>query len=254
MRKPFIAGNWKMNTDIESSVALAKAIADGCPDTVRNGQVTVGICPPFVFLSAVSSALSASPVALGAQNMHFEAKGAFTGEISAGMLIEAGCKWFLAGHSERRHILNETDAIVRKKLDAGLAAGMSCVLCVGELLEQREAGRTEEVVRSQIEAALANQEGLSPYNLVIAYEPVWAIGTGKTASPEQAQEIHAFIRNLISETYGNDLAQNVSILYGGSVKPGNAAEIMSGKDINGALVGGASMKSDSFIEIVAECR
>ncbi len=249
--KPFVGANWKMNGSLEMGIQYITELDEG---NVTYFGADVVLFAPFTLLAAFAPLAEKAGIQLGAQDIFWEEKGAFTGEISAGMLIEAGCKWFLAGHSERRHILNETDEIVRKKLDAGLAAGMSCVLCVGELLEQREAGKTEEVVRSQIEAALANQEGLSPYNLVIAYEPVWAIGTGKTATPEEAQRVHALIRQWVGEILDKDFASEIGVIYGGSVKPGNAAEIMSGKDINGALVGGASMKSDSFIEIVAECR
>ncbi len=249
--KPIVGANWKMNGTYEMGIDFLTALDEG---NINYFGADVVLFPPFTLLRSFASLADKAGVDLGAQDIFWKEKGAFTGEISAEMLKEAGCTWFLAGHSERRHILNETDEIVRCKLEAGLSAGMSGILCVGELLEEREAGRTEEVIRGQIEASLKDLDVTTPYNTVIAYEPVWAIGTGKTATPEEAQRIHGLIRQWVSEIAGDDFSRNLRIIYGGSVKPANAQEIMLGQDVNGALVGGASLKAESFIEIVAECR
>ena len=249
--KPFIGANWKMNGSLSLGVEYITLLDEG---NINYFGADVVLFAPFTILSALAPLAERAGIHLGAQDIFWEEKGAFTGEISATMLKEAGCSWFLAGHSERRHILGETDDIVRKKMKAGLSAGLSCVLCVGELLDQREAGRTEEVIRGQIESALIDMDIANPYNFVIAYEPVWAIGTGKTATPEEAQRIHSLIRKWIAEIVDKEFAEELGIIYGGSVKPANAAQVMSGRDVNGALVGGASLKADSFIEIVAECR
>ncbi|MCK5842120.1 MAG: triose-phosphate isomerase [Candidatus Sabulitectum sp.] len=248
--KPFVGANWKMNGSLSMGIEYLTLLDDG---NVNYFGADVVLFAPFTLLSAFAPLAERAGIHLGAQDIFWEEKGAYTGEISATMLKEAGCSWFLAGHSERRHILGETDEIVRKKVKAGLAAELSCVLCVGELLEQREAGKTEEIIRGQLESALSGIEDADPYNLVIAYEPVWAIGTGKTATPDEVQRIHGLIRQWVAEILDKEFAGEVGIIYGGSVKPSNAAEVMSGKDINGALVGGASLKADSFIEIVAEC-
>ena len=249
MRKPFVAGNWKMNTDSESGPALAKAVAEGSAD-LAGERVTVAVIPPFVYLSAVGQAVNASSVAVGAQDIYFEEKGAFTGEISPAMLKDVGCTYVLCGHSERRHVLGETDELVGQKVTAAINGGLLPILCVGELLEQRDADQTEEVVARQLETGLAGLNADKTSAVTIAYEPVWAIGTGRTATPQQAQEVHAFIRNWLAQKYDETLAQEIRIQYGGSVKPGNARDLMSQEDVDGALVGGASLKADDFVQII----
>ncbi|HEX7379991.1 MAG TPA: triose-phosphate isomerase [Pirellulales bacterium] len=253
MRRPFIAGNWKMNLNRQHAVALAKAVAAGAGGLghVELGHVDLAVCPPAVYLDAVGQALSGSRVALGGQNMYHEASGAFTGEISAAMLLDVGCRYVILGHSERRHILGETDEQINRKVLAALAAGLTPIVCVGELLSEREAGQTAAVIRRQFGGSLAGLTADQMRSLVIAYEPVWAIGTGKVASPEQAQEVHLDLRNLIVERYNTALAQEVRLQYGGSVKPSNAAELLSQPDIDGALVGGASLKAEDFLGIAA---
>jgi triosephosphate isomerase len=249
MKIPFAAGNWKMCGDSHSSVDLAKAVAAGCED-VAGHEVTVAVIPPFVYLQAVVKAVSGSRVGVGAQDVYFEPKGAFTGEISASMLKDVGCAYVLCGHSERRHIIGETDELINKKVLAAIGGGLLPILCVGELLEQRDASQTEQVVERQLKAGL---EGLSEAKmsaLTIAYEPVWAIGTGRTATPQQAQEVHEFVRGVLTQLYDAKTAQETRILYGGSVKPENAEELMSEKDVDGVLVGGASLKADDFVKIV----
>jgi len=249
MRKPFVAGNWKMNTDCGSGVALAKAVVDGA-SALAGGSVDVAVIPPFVYLSAVGQAVSSSGVALGAQDVYFEAKGAFTGEISAAMLKDVGCTYVLCGHSERRHVLGESDELVNQKLKASLSGGLLPILCVGELLEERDASQTEQVVERQIRAGLAGLSAEKVSAVTIAYEPVWAIGTGRTATREQAQEVHAFIRKLLAGMYDESVAQEMRILYGGSVKADNAEELMGQEDVDGCLVGGASLKADDFVQII----
>jgi len=249
MRKPFVAGNWKMNTDGASGAALAKAVAEGCAD-VASDRVSMAVIPPFVYLSAVAEAVSASSVAVGAQDLYFEEKGAFTGEISPAMLKDVGCTYVLCGHSERRHVLGETDELVGKKLTAAIHGGLLPILCVGELLEQRDAGTTEDVVARQLEGGLAGLNVEKVSAVTVAYEPVWAIGTGRTATPQQAQEVHAFIRNWLAQKYDQELAQEIRIQYGGSVKPDNARDLLSQEDVDGALVGGASLKADDFVQII----
>ena len=250
MRKPFVAGNWKMNTDSYSSVELAERIASGAMDAAASGRVTVAVCPPFVYLQAVAKALSASNVAVGAQDIYIESKGAFTGEISASMLKDIGCTYCLCGHSERRHVIGETDELVNKKVAAALGGGLLPILCVGELRAEREASQTNEVVTRHMKNGLAGLSAEKVSAVTIAYEPVWAIGTGLTATPQQAQEVHDFIRNLLLEMYDGRLAEEIRILYGGSVKPENAAELMAEPDIDGLLVGGASLKADDFLAII----
>jgi triosephosphate isomerase len=249
MRKPFVAGNWKMNTDSESSVSLAEAIAAGTMG-LAGEKVDVAVCPPFVYLGSVFEAVSNSRIAVGAQNVYFERKGAFTGEVSVSMLKDIGCTYVLCGHSERRHILEETDEMVNKKVGAAISGGLLPIMCVGELLEQREAGLTVEVVRRQVKAGLAGFGEEKVSAVTLAYEPVWAIGTGRTATPEQAQEVHAVIRDFVGELFGVGLSDEMRILYGGSVKPGNAALLMREKDVDGLLVGGASLSAEDFIEII----
>jgi triosephosphate isomerase len=249
MRKPFVAGNWKMNTDSRSSVELAKAVVAGSVGVARD-KVTVAVIPPFVYLPAVVKAVSSSGVAVGAQDVYFEAKGAFTGEISPGMLKDAGCTYVLCGHSERRHVLGESDEMVGKKTTAAIGGGLLPILCVGELLEERDAGQTEQVVARHLKTGLAGLSADKMGAVTIAYEPVWAIGTGRTATPQQAQEVHAFIRQLLGEMYNANVARETRVLYGGSVKGDNAKELMAQADVDGLLVGGASLKADEFVWII----
>ena len=249
MRKPFVAGNWKMNMDSQTGPALAQGVAEGTSG-VAGDSVTVAVIPPFVYLPVVQAAVGSSKVAVGAQDIYFEEKGAFTGEISPAMLKDVGCTYVLCGHSERRHVLGETDEIVNKKLLASLAGELLPILCVGELLEERDAGQTEQVVERQIRAGLAGVDAAKMAQVTIAYEPVWAIGTGRTATREQAQEVHAFIRKLLGEIYDASLAAEIRIQYGGSVKPDNAKELMNEPDVDGCLVGGASLKVDDFVAII----
>ena len=248
MRRPFIAGNWKMNIDRAAAVALTEAVAAGAG--VFNG-VDIAVCPPSVYLDAVSMAVGDAAVGVGAQNVYHEAFGAFTGELSVSMLTDVGCRYVILGHSERRHILGETDQQINQKVHAALAAGLIPIACVGELLEEREANKTEDVIRRQFAGSLAGLSDEQMATTVIAYEPVWAIGTGKVATPDQAQEVHADLRRLIEERYNADIAAAVRIQYGGSVKPSNAADLLSQPDIDGALVGGASLNADDFLGIVA---
>jgi triosephosphate isomerase len=249
MRKPFVAGNWKMNADSHSSVALAEAIAAGSSD-LAGSSVTVAVMPPFVYLQAVAKAISSSHIGLGGQDVYFEKNGAFTGEISASMLKDIGCTYVLCGHSERRHVIGETDEMINKKIAAAISGGLLPIFCVGELIEQRKAQKTAEVVKQQIEAGFAGLSDEKVLAVTIAYEPVWAIGTGLTATPKQAQEVHSLIRQLLAKMYDKQLAQEIRIQYGGSVKPDNAAELMQEEDVDGLLVGGASLKADDFLAII----
>ncbi len=249
MRKPFVAGNWKMNTNGQTSVQLAKRIAAGSAEAAGH-DVTVAVCPPFVYLQAVTKTLSASSIAVGAQDIYFEPDGAFTGEISSSMLKDTGCTYCLCGHSERRHVIGETDDLINKKVAAAISGGLLPILCVGELLAERQASKTNEVITRQLKQGLAGMSAEKLSAVTIAYEPVWAIGTGVTASPEQAQEAHDFIRKLVGRMYDGRAAAEIRILYGGSVKPGNAAELMGCEDIDGLLVGGASLKADDFLAII----
>ncbi|MHC4233139.1 MAG: triose-phosphate isomerase [Planctomycetota bacterium] len=247
MRKPFIAGNWKMNTDSASAVALAAGLAKELSSV---DTVDVAVCPPFVYLQSVAAALSASNIALGSQNVYFEEKGAFTGEISCAMLKDTSCAYAIIGHSERRHVMGESDAMINKKISAAISGGLLPIFCVGELLEERQGGTTNEVVAGQIKNGLEGISAESIQAVTVAYEPVWAIGTGLTATPEQAQEVHAMIRGLLTDLYGNEIAQTIRIQYGGSAKPGNTAELMSQPDVDGLLVGGASLKVEDFAAMV----
>ena len=249
MRKLFIAGNWKMNTDSQSAPALAEAIATDTLD-VAGQAVDVAVLPPFVYIPAVVGTLSNAAIAVGAQNIYFEQKGAFTGEISAAMLKDIGCTYVTCGHSERRHVIGETDEIINKKVTAAINGGLLPILCVGELLEQREAEKTADVVTEQIKKGLASLAAEKVSAVTIAYEPVWAIGTGLTATPQQAQDVHNLIRQLLAEMYDQQLAQEIRIQYGGSAKPENAAELLAQPDIDGLLVGGASLKADDFVAII----
>ncbi|NBT13938.1 MAG: triose-phosphate isomerase [Planctomycetia bacterium] len=247
-RTKIVAGNWKMNLDRAKAKDLAAAVA------ARRGEaakVELVLCPPALYVETVGSALAGakSDVRLGAQNMHDKASGAFTGEVAPPMLVDMGCGYVILGHSERRTLFGETDAAVNTKTKAALAAGLVPIVCVGETLEEREAGRTAAVVTAQVTGSLA---GLSPGELekvVVAYEPVWAIGTGKVATPEQAQEVHALVRGLLAGLSSPEVAARVRIQYGGSVKPDNAADLARQPDIDGALVGGASLKADDFLGI-----
>jgi triosephosphate isomerase len=250
MKKPFVAGNWKMNTDSHTSVRLSEDIAAGCSQTA--GRLEVAVIPPFVYLQAVVRALSASSIAVGAQDVYFEQKGAFTGEISAAMLKDVGCVYVLCGHSERRHVLGESDQTVNRKVRAAISGGLLPIMCVGELLEERKAAQTDQVVKRQIQNGL---DGLSAEKIsavTLAYEPVWAIGTGLTATPQQAQQVHALIRQMLADMYDDQAGEEMRILYGGSVKPDNTAGLMAQQDIDGLLVGGASLKADDFLNIIQE--
>jgi triosephosphate isomerase (TIM) len=248
LRKPFIAGNWKMNLLRDSSLALVHELLGLLPST---DQVEVAVCPPAVYLHEVGAALRDSRLALGAQNMSPEKEGAFTGEISGPMLVDMGCRYVILGHSERRQYFGETDSLVNQKTVAALNYGLTPIVCVGEMLDEREAGSTTQVIDHQIRGSLASLTNAQAEKLVIAYEPVWAIGTGKTASPAQAEEVHAQIRKLLTELFGADVAESIRIQYGGSVKADNASELLGQANIDGALVGGASLKADSFAAIVA---
>ncbi len=246
-RKRTVIGNWKMNLGIAESVALAQQIADGIKD---NNEVEVMVCPPMTHLSMVSQVTSDSNLELGAQNTFFEYEGAFTGEVSTPMLTELGVTGVIVGHSERRAIFGDTDEIVKKKVDALIEQGVDCILCCGEPLEVREAGGHKEYVLAQLKSALADVNVRDvDAELIIAYEPIWAIGTGKTASPEQAQEMHGYIRELLAVKYG-DASNDVRILYGGSCNPSNAKSLFDQPDIDGGLIGSASLKADSFLQII----
>lgn len=252
MRPFFIAGNWKMNpASAAEAVALAETLKAGVG---QEGIVRVAVCPPSVFLPAIDKALENTPIGLGAQNMHWEAKGAFTGELSGAMLQDVGCTHVILGHSERRHGLGETDAMVNAKLHAALAVGLIPIVCIGETLAEREADRTLEVVSGQIAGSLANLSAEQAAGIVIAYEPVWAIGTGKVATPEQAQEVHKTVRLRLAMHFDRPIADRVVVQYGGSVKAENAAALLACPDIDGALVGGASLIPDDFLGIIAAAR
>ncbi len=248
-RKPIIAGNWKMNKTLEEAKKLAIEVKNNT--LARAPEVEVVICPPFTALTEVASIIKGSHVKLGAQNCHWKDSGAFTGEISPIMLKDVGCEYVIVGHSERRQYFGETDEIVSMKAKAALAHGLSPIVCVGEHLEHREKGMTKDIIRGQVIGSLRGIEAEEILRAVVAYEPVWAIGTGKTATPEQAQEVHAFVRNLLIDLYGLEVALKVRIQYGGSVKPANIAALMSEVDIDGALVGGASLEAIQFAEIVS---
>lgn len=245
-RKLFVAGNWKMNTTAASGTALA----NGLKETIGSmTDVDLAVFPPNVYLKAIAETLAGSQIGVGAQNMYFEDKGAFTGEISAEMIQDVGCQYVLLGHSERRHVLGETDEMINKKMLKALAAGLKVILACGELLEEREAGKTMEVNERQVKIGLEGVNKAAMANVTIAYEPVWAIGTGVTASPQQAQEVHAEIRTLLASLYDDEIAGATRIQYGGSVKPDNAAELFAMEDIDGGLIGGASLKVEDFTAI-----
>ncbi|WP_437229572.1 triose-phosphate isomerase [Planctomicrobium sp. SH661] len=248
MRRYMVAGNWKMNTTRAEGVALAKAIVEGSKEAA--GNLDVLICPPFPYLIPVLDAVQGSRVIVGAQNAYFEAPGAFTGEVSLDMLQDVGCKSVILGHSERRHVLGETDAIINRKVLATLKKGLQPILCVGELLEERQGEQTEAVLDRQMAGGLADVTAEQMANVVIAYEPVWAIGTGLTATPEQADSAHAHLRKWLETRYTPEVAKSTRILYGGSVKANNAATLLGQPNVDGALVGGASLKAADFLPII----
>ena len=242
-----VAGNWKMHTDREEAIRLAEAVVAEVGDP---GSVQVAVCPPFVNLEVVRQVIEGTPIRLGAQNMHYEEAGAYTGEVSAPMLKSVGCRYVILGHSERRQYFGETDEDVNRKIKRALQYELIPIVCVGETLEERQAGQAAAVVERQVRAALDGVALHSAEALVIAYEPVWAIGTGHTATPEQAQEMHALIRRLLIDRYGEAIGRALHILYGGSVKPGNAADLFAQPDVDGGLIGGASLKAADFAAIV----
>ena len=245
MRKPIIAGNWKMHKTIAEALEFVNEVKD----RVNNDKVEAVICAPFTLLKDLKQATKGTNIKIGAQNMHFEEKGAFTGEISPLMLKELDMDYVVIGHSERRQYFNETDETVNKKVLKALEVGIDPILCVGETLEEREAGNTKDVCKVQVEKALENVSKEDLAKVVIAYEPVWAIGTGKTATSEDANDVIAYIREVVANLYG-ELANEVRIQYGGSVKPSNVAEIMNQSDIDGALVGGASLEANDYVQLV----
>jgi triosephosphate isomerase len=249
MRKKFIAGNWKMFTTGSSAEQLAGAVVRGVGTDTK---ALVAVCPPFPYLSRVAAVVKGSPVGLGAQNLYPEKEGAFTGEVSAAMLVDVGCRYVIVGHSERRRKpeFAETDAFINRKAKAGLAAGLTVILCLGETMEEREADRTEAVLDTQLTSSLAGLTAESLARVVLAYEPVWAIGTGKHATPDQAQQAHAFIRRRVGQMISTAAAETLLIQYGGSAKPENVASLLSQPDVDGALVGGASLVADQFLTII----
>lgn len=251
MPRPFVVGNWKMHKTIAEARALADAVRRGVADWK---SVDVAVAPPFTALAAVSEALSGSAVSLAGQTMHEAEKGAFTGEISPAQLKDLGCSHVILGHSERRHIFGETDLLVMKKARVALDHALIPILCVGETLQERETSRTFDVVERQTEHALRHVTPEEATRAVLAYEPVWAIGTGKTASPEQAQDVHTFMRKLVARSHGDGVAHAIRILYGGSVKPDNAGLLIAKPDVDGSLIGGACLDAASFLSIVASSK
>lgn len=247
IRRPLIAGNWKMNLTSAESVKLVKELKEKVKDVTGTDIL---VCPSFTSLKKVSSLLKKSNIELGAQNVYCEEKGAFTGEVSAAMIKEVGCRYVIIGHSERRHILKENDDLINKKIKVSLKNKLRPILCVGETLEERESGKTSEIVVGQIKNGLKDITKDEMHKIVIAYEPLWAIGTGKNATPEQAQEIHVLIRNTVKEIFDDKVCAEIRILCGGSVKPDNIKDLMMQSDIDGALVGGASLKAEDFEKIV----
>jgi len=248
-RKKIVAGNWKMNKTAAEAKALVAGIRQATAD--GGGPVEVVVCPPFTALESAAAALAGSRIALGAQNMNARESGAFTGEISAAMLAALGVRYVILGHSERRNILGESSEEVNKKVEAALAADLTPIVCVGELLSERKAGRTHDVVRRQFDGSLSGLTAEQMTRAVIAYEPVWAIGTGEVATPQQAEEVHLGLRQLLESRYNKQVAEAVRIQYGGSVKPDNAAELLAQPNIDGALVGGASLEAEPFLGIIA---
>jgi len=247
-RRAVIAGNWKMHGTVSETRSLLRGLRARL--AARALDLEVVVAPPYTALGAAAEELSGSPIEVAAQNVHWESKGAFTGEISAAMLLEAGCRWAIVGHSERRQLFGETDANVNRRARAALEAGLHPIVCVGETFAERQANRTMDVVRRQARAALLDLGAADIQTLCIAYEPVWAIGTGRTATPDQAEEVHAELRRLVAEVAGTQTAERLRILYGGSVKPDNIDSLMAEPDIDGALVGSASLEVESFARIV----
>lgn len=244
--KSLIAANWKMNKGIKEAVSFVKDFKK----LVKNAKnIDIVVCPPFTLLLKLNELLKNSGIKLGAQNMHFEEKGAYTGEISPSMLKDAGCEYVILGHSERRQHFNETDDLINKKVKSALKNKLKPILCIGETLQQRNNNKTIDIIKTQLENCLNNVNEYEMKSVVVAYEPVWAIGTGKNATPEQAEEAHKFIRSLLLKIYNKKISDNVKIIYGGSVKPENTKDLMAMKNINGALVGGASLDPKSFAEI-----
>jgi len=247
MRKPIIAGNWKLNKNIKEAVDLVGEIKAKCAGL---NKVDIVVCPVFTALSKVSEALKGSNIGVGAQDLYWQESGAFTGEVSATLLKDAGCQYVIIGHSERRQFFGETNVTVNNKIKAALAQGLTPIVCVGENLQERESGKTFDVIKDHVENSLKGFSAQELQKMVLAYEPVWAIGTGKTATPAQAQEVHAFIRKRLEALHNKAVAESIRIQYGGSVKAENAKELLSQPDIDGALVGGASLKADSFLGII----
>ncbi|HNV86729.1 MAG TPA: triose-phosphate isomerase [Candidatus Omnitrophota bacterium] len=250
MRRLLIAGNWKMYKTSSEATSLVSTIKAGLHKEA--GDLDVVVCPPFTALQAVSGILKSSSIDLGAQNMHFETEGAFTGEVSPLMLKDVRCRYVILGHSERRAYFKESNTLINKKVKAAVKFNLVPIVCVGEVLEDREAGRAKQVVEGQFRGTFEGLSAEAMSKIVIAYEPVWAIGTGKTATPEDAQDMQAFIRSLVSGAFGAEVAEGIRILYGGSVKPDNIAELAKQPDLDGALVGGASLKAEGFIQIVIQ--
>ncbi len=247
MRKLFVAGNWKMNLDREQSLVLAgqlRSEAGGLED------ITVAVCPPFVYLKGIADVLKDTGIGVGGQNMHTESSGAFTGEVSGGMLRDAGCEYVIIGHSERRHIFGESDEFIAEKVKKALSEGLKPIVCVGETLEQRKNEETQKTVSRQFESALQYVDKDDMAAVTIAYEPVWAIGTGRTATPQQADDVHALIRSLAGDFFDPEVAEGLIIQYGGSVKPENAADLLGKENVDGALVGGASLTAADFLQII----
>jgi triosephosphate isomerase len=247
MRKPFIAGNWKMHKTIREAVDFAQHLAEVYG---RAAERTVVVAPPFTALSAVAEVLRGSEIRLSAQNLHDKPAGAYTGEVSATMLVDAGCEYVIAGHSERRALFGDTNDFVNRKLKAAISCGLRPIFCIGETLEERDKSKTFAVIEQQIKEGLNNLTADDITHVVIAYEPVWAIGTGRTATPEQAQEVHLYIREIIRKICGERISGNSAIIYGGSVNPGNIGGLMAQPDVDGVLVGGASLDLESFIRII----
>ena len=248
MRRLFVAGNWKMNGNRNSAVELAGGLAAALP--AGGSSADIAVCPPFPHLDCVGAALAGSAVTLGAQNAYFEKSGAFTGEVSLEMLVDLGCQWVILGHSERRHVLGETSELISKKIAAAVKQGLKPILCVGEQKAERLANETEAVLNTQMTDSLQTVDAAAMAQVVIAYEPVWAIGTGLTATTEQAESAHVYLRTWLANRYNSQLADATRILYGGSVKADNALQLMSQPDVDGALVGGASLKLNDFLPII----
>jgi len=247
MRKPFIAGNWKMNLERKSALGLVAQLRDRFG---KRDDIDVAVCPPFVYLDEVARALSGSPIKVGGQNCCDETSGAFTGEISAAMLLDIGCDLVILGHSERRQLYGESSELVNRKVHTALEAGLEVILCCGETLEERDEKRTEKVVGAQVVAGLAGLDGHAMQRITLAYEPVWAIGTGRNATADQAAAVHSYLRGVLAGLYTDSIAEGVRIQYGGSVKPSNVKELMAARDVDGCLVGGASLQADSFSSLL----